>query len=89
MLIMSIFIAMQMLYSIGNKVYYYYYLFPSVCLSVCPSVRPSVRPSVTLFDNVPVIVSSWNLQELLPLTNVMSMQKAEVKGQGHKGHDPI
>ena len=51
------------------------------------SVRLSVRQS-HLFDNVPVIVSSWNFQELLPLTDVMSMQKVKVKGQGHRGQDP-
>ena len=47
-------------------------------------VRPSVRPSVCLsvylfvchtFDYAPVIVSSWNYQDVLPLS--------EVKGQGH------
>ena len=38
---------------------------PSVCLSVCMSL---------LFDNVLVILSSWNFQELLPSTDVMSMQ---------------
>ena len=56
-----------------------------------PSVRPSVRPSVCLshlFDYVPIIVSSWNFQELLPMTKVRSMQKVEVKGQGHRGHNP-
>ena len=59
--------------------------------SVPPSVRPSlpqfVRPSVchTFFSYVHIIVSSWNFQELLPLTKVMSMQKVEVKGQGHRG----
>ena len=53
----------------------------SVCLSVCLSVRPSVRPS-HLFDYVPIIVSSWNFQELLPVTEVTSMQK--VKGQTSK-----
>ena len=42
-----------------------------------------------LFDNVPLIVSSWNFQEWLPMTEVMSMQKVKVKGQGHRGHDPI
>ena len=52
---------------------------------VRPSVRPSfpalsVRPS-HLFRYVSVIVSSWNFQELLPLTKVMSMQKVKVKGQ--------
>ena len=52
------------------------------------SVRPSVRPSVCLsvrlshlFDYVPIIVSSWNFQELLPATKVTSMQKVKVRGQ--------
>ena len=52
--------------------------------SVCPSVRPSVCPSVCLshlFDYVPIIVSSWNFQELLPMTKVRSMQKVKVRGQ--------
>ena len=57
-------------------------------LSVCLSVRPSVRLS-HLFHYVSIILSSWNFQELLPLTDVMSMQKVKVKGQGHRGHDPI
>ena len=48
----------------------------SVCLSVCPSVRLS-----HLFDYVPIIVSSWNFQELLPMTKVRSMQKVKVRGQ--------
>ena len=43
---------------------------------VCLSVRLS-----HLFDNVPVIVSSCNFHELLPLTNTMSMQKVKVRGQ--------
>ena len=60
----------------------YKWYFPSVC--------PSVRPS-HLFDYVPIIVSSWNYQELLPVTEVTSMQKVklEVKVQGHRGHNPI
>ena len=52
--------------------------------SVCPSVRLSVRLSVCpshLFDYVPIIVSSCNFQELLPMTNVRSMQKVKVRGQ--------
>ena len=48
----------------------------SVRLSVCPSVCPS-----HLFDYVRIIVSSWNFQELLPMTKVMSMQKVKVRGQ--------
>ena len=49
---------------------------PSVCPSVCLSVCPS-----HLFDYVPIIVSSRNFQELLPMTEVMSMQKVKVIGQ--------
>ena len=45
---------------------------PSVCLSVCLS---------HLFHHVPIIVSSWNFQELLPWSKVMSMQKVKVRGQ--------
>ena len=48
------------------------------------SVRPSVRLSVRLshlFDYVPIILSSWNFQELLPVTKVTSMQKVKVRGQ--------
>ena len=56
------------------------WLVQSVCPSVGPSVRPSVRPS-HLFHHVPIIVSSWNFQELLPMTKVTSMQKVKVRGQ--------
>ena len=52
-----------------------------------PSVRLSVRLS-HFFHHVPIIVSSWNFQELLPWSEVMSMQKVKVKGQGHKGQHP-
>ena len=41
----------------------------------------SVRPSVCLshlFDYVPIILSSWNFQELLPVT------KVHAKGQGQR-----
>ena len=61
----------------------YEWFSPSVCLSVRPSVCLS-----HLFDYVPIIVSSWNFQELLPVTKVTSMQKVKVKGQGHRGHNP-
>ena len=50
----------------------YEWYFPSVCPSVCLS---------HLFDYVPIIVSSWNFQELLPMTKVRSMQKVKVRGQ--------
>ena len=43
-----------------------------VCLSVCLS---------HLFHYVPIILSSWNIKELLPLTKVISMQKVNVRGQ--------
>ena len=52
----------------------------SVRLSVCPSVRLSVCLS-HLFHHVPIIVSTWNFQELLPWSKVMSMQKVKVRGQ--------
>ena len=78
--------SMLILYGIflaATKQLYKWY-FPSVCpsvrLSVCPSVRLSVCLS-HLFDYVPIIVSSWNFQELLPMTDVRSMQKVKVRGQ--------
>ena len=54
----------------------YDWFIPYVRLSVCPSVRPS-----HLFHHVPIIVSSWNFQELLPMTKVTSMQKVKVRGK--------
>ena len=42
------------------------------CLSFCLS---------HLFHYVPIMVSSWNFQEWLPITEVMSMQKFKVRGQ--------
>ena len=50
----------------------YEWFSPSVCPSVCLS---------HLFDYVPIILSSWNFQELLPVTKVTSMQKVKVRGQ--------
>ena len=47
-----------------------------MAISVCPSVR-----LWHLFDNVPIIISSWNFQELLPMTKVMQVH---AKGQGQK-----
>ena len=49
----------------------YKWHFPSVRLSFCLS---------HLFHHVPIIVSSWNFQELLPWSKVMSIQK----GQGQR-----
>ena len=75
-----------LLFLAATKQLYKWY-FPSVRLSVCPSVGLSVCLS-HLFDYVPIIVSSWNFQKLLPMTKVRSMQKVKVKGQGHRGHNP-
>ena len=44
--------------------------------------------NVASVNYVPIIVSSWNFQELLPMAEVTSMKKGEVKGQGHRGHNP-
>ena len=49
-------------------------------LQIVFSVRLSVCLS-HLFHHVPIIVSSWNFQELLPWSKVMSMQKVKVRGQ--------
>ena len=54
--------------------YLYQICNTDVRLSVCLS---------HLFQYVPVIVSSWNFQELLPLTKVMSMKEVKVRGQSH------
>ena len=63
------------------------YMAQSVCLSVPLSVRLS-----HLFHYVPIIVSSRNFQELLPVTGVRSIQKVKVSsrfiGQGHRGQNP-
>ena len=49
----------------------------------------SVCPFVTPFDYIPIIVSSWDFQEFLPITKVRSMQKVKIrlKGQGRTGQD--
>ena len=55
------------------------WMVQSVRLSICPSVHPS-----HLFHYVPIIIvpwPSWNFQELLPLTEIMSIQKVKVRGQ--------
>ena len=64
-----------LLFLAATKQHYEWYF-----LSVCPSVCPSVRLS-HLFDYVPIILSSWNFQELLHWTRVRSMQKVKVRGQ--------
>ena len=58
------------------NVQYYMFSCDQAALWMVQSVRPS-----HLFDYVPIIVSSWNFQELLPVTEVTSMQKVKVRGQ--------
>ena len=65
----------NILFLAATKQLYKWY-FPSVCLSVRLSVRLS-----HLFHHVPIMVSSWNFQELLPWSKEMSMQKVKVRGQ--------
>ena len=74
----DLWIMLNMRFLSATKQLYEQY-FLSVHLSVCLS---------HLFDYVPIIVSSWNFEELLPMTKVTSMQKVKVKGQGHRGHNP-
>ena len=73
-----IFIMVGQFLAATKQLYKWYFpsVRPSVRLSVCPSVCLS-----HLFDYVPIIVSSWNFQELLPMTKVRSMQKVKVRGQ--------
>ena len=61
------------------------WMVQSVCLSVCPSVQPSARLS-HLFHYVLNFWSSYTFQELLPMTEVMSMQRVEVRGQRSRSH---
>ena len=53
---------------------------PSVRLSVCPSVCLSVTPFFTLF-----LQSYYHWQKWCPCKG----SRSEVKGQGHKGQNPI
>ena len=70
----------------------YEWFSPSVCLSVCPSVRPSVRPSVchtflTMFPSSyhhEIFRTYYQWQKWRPCKR----SRSEVKGQGHRGHDP-
>ena len=63
------------------------YSCDQAALWMVQSARLSVRLS-HLFHYVSIIVSSWNFQELLPMTEVKSMQNVKVKGQSHRGQNP-
>ena len=65
-----------------SKSFWVIYIFScdQAALWMVFSVRLSVRLS-QLLDYVPIIVSSWNFQELSPRTRVRSMQKVKVRGQ--------
>ena len=60
----------------------------SVCLSVCPSVRPSVRHTfLTMFPSLyhhEIFRSYYQWQKWCPCKR----SRSEVKGQGHRGHNP-
>ena len=70
----------------------YKWYFPSVCLSVRPSVCPSVCPSVrhtflTMFPSSyhhEIFRSYYQWQKWRPCKR----SRSEVKGQGHRGHNP-
>ena len=61
---------------------------PSVCPSVCPSVRLSVRHTfLTMFLSTyhhEIFRSYYQRQKWRPCKR----WRSEVKGQGHRGHDP-
>ena len=54
------------------------------CMSVCLSVR-----LLYLFHYVPIIVSSWNVQELLPMTDLMSIKRSRSKVKVTKVMTPL
>ena len=66
----------------------YEWFSPSVCLSVRPSVRPSVcHTFLTMFPSSyhhEIFRSYYQWQKWSPC----KMSRSEVKGQGHRGHDP-
>ena len=51
------------------------------CIPISRPPRVIKTFQTSLLLTVPIIRSSWNFQELLPMTKVMSMQKVKVRGQ--------
>ena len=85
-LIWGFFWSRQMWVLPSSDVFGVFFSCDQAALWMVQSVRPSVRLSVCLFvcpsrlfHFVPIIVSSWNFQELLPMTEVMFMQKVKVR----------
>ena len=70
----------QMIIIIKGYVACHVFICDQAALWMVFSVRLSVCLS-HLFDYVPIIVSSWNFQELSHWTRVRSMQKVKVRGQ--------
>ena len=69
----------------AHNIFKWIFLLKKYCLSFCLPLCLSVFLSVCLclshlFHYVPTMVSSWNFQEWLPMTEVMSMQKFKVRG---------
>ena len=75
-----------LLFLAATKQLYKWY-FPSVCLSVRPSVCPSVTPFLTMFPSSyhhEIFRSYYQWQKWRPCKR----SRSEVKGQGHRGHNP-
>ena len=77
------------MYEIPSKFNGSFFSCDQAALRTLLSVRPSVRLSVCLSVCLShlfhyVIVSSWNFQDLLPLTKVTSLQNVMVKGQSSR-----
>ena len=74
---------------VGNRIYQIKYQSGFVIFScdqaafwMAQSVCPSVCLSVCLWHHyVRIIISPWNVLELLPITEVMAMQKVKVRGR--------
>ena len=60
-----------------------------IFLSATKQLYECLSPSVCLwhlFHNVPIIASSWNFLELLPITEVTALQTVKGRGQRSRSH---
>ena len=64
------------------KLLFYPFSSDQTALWMMQAIRLSVCLS-SLFHYVPLLVSSLKFQESIPMTEVVSMQKAKVRGKGH------